>query len=97
MSVAIRTRKVEDGKHRITAYHQNPEKMSEEELEEVTVIDSLPEKEKKEGKSALMFYDPESGDTWVEYEDKPEESEGSEVEEKLDEILEVLERIEDKL
>lgn len=99
MPIAIRTRKVDDGKHKVVAYHDNPENLSEEELEDVTIVDSLPEKEDKKGKSSQIYYNPEKDKLWVEYEEKQGqyEYEVRQVVEALNEINDTLESIEQKI
>src|SRR5699024_6182997 len=45
---------------------------SKEELEqEGILVDSIPEPQQIEGKSAVLHFNPETKDLWYEYEDKP--------------------------
>ncbi|PSG98921.1 MAG: hypothetical protein BRC29_02210 [Nanohaloarchaea archaeon SW_7_43_1] len=92
MSVAIRTRNVEEDKHRIISYHNNPEKLSEEEKKNSIIVDQLPEKESKSGKVAEMFYNPENGEVWTEYEEKERNDQ-----EGMEEVVNLLQQINQRL
>jgi len=92
MPVAIRTREVEEGKHRIVSYHNSPEKLSDEEKKNSIIVEQLPEKESKPGKVAEMFYNPENGEVWTEYKEKERNDR-----EGMEEVVNLLQQINQRL
>ena len=62
-----------DNENRITLIHNAPEKLSEEVKEQGLEVnsDDIPEKENRYGQRAVRYIDPDTGDMWVEYEDRP--------------------------
>ena len=79
--IFIRTEKFTDDKHRITMHHSNPDKLTDKQKNGGYLVESLPQKEQKLGKSAVRYYNPNTGEIWVEYADRPLTPEEMEVEE----------------
>ena len=79
--VFIRTEKITDDKHRITMHHSDPSKLTSEQKKGGYLVDSLPMKEQKLGKSAVRYYNPNTQEIWVEYHDRPLSPEEMETEE----------------
>jgi len=62
-----------DNQNRITLIHNAPEKLSDDVKEQGLEVnsDDIPEKENRYGQRAVRYIDPDTGDMWVEYEDRP--------------------------
>ena len=79
--IFIRTEKITDDKHRVTMHHPDPDKLTDKQKKNGFLVDSVPGKEQKIGKSATRYYNPNTGEIWVEYADRPLSPEEMEVEE----------------
>ena len=79
--IFIRTEKITDDKHRITMHHTNPDKLTDKQKNGGYLVESLPQKEQKLGKSAVRYYNPQTNEIWVEYNDRPLSQEEMETEE----------------
>jgi len=81
-----------DNENRITLIHNAPEKLSEKAKEQGLEVNSndIPDTEQRHGQKAVRYIDPDTGDMWVEYRDRPlnEEEKIQEVEENLDDLWE---------
>ncbi|MGE6227638.1 hypothetical protein [Paenibacillus chitinolyticus] len=55
---------------RVTLMDYRPDLLSEEELKEGVVIDYEEAKNTPQGKSAVLYVNPETSQTWYEYEDR---------------------------
>ena len=62
-----------DDQNRITLIHNAPEKLSDDVKEQGLEVNAndIPDREQREGKRAVRYIDPDTGDMWVEYEDRP--------------------------
>jgi len=81
-----------DDQNRITLIHNAPEKLSDDVKEQGLEVnsDDIPEKENRYGQRAVRYIDPDTGDMWVEYEDRPlnEEERAEELEKSIDDLWE---------
>ena len=62
-----------DDENRITLIHNAPEKLNEEVKEQGLEVNSndIPDTEQRHGQKAVRYIDPDTGDMWVEYKDRP--------------------------
>ena len=79
--IFIRTEKITDDKHKIAMHHPDPSKLTDKQKKGGYLVDSLPVKEQKLGKSAVRYYNPNTKEVYVEYNDRPLSQEEMETEE----------------
>ena len=79
--IFIRTEKITDDKHRIVMHHPDLSKLTDKQKNGGYLVDSLPVKEQKLGKSAVRYYNPNTKEVYVEYNDRPLTPEEMETEE----------------
>lgn len=70
MTIAF-TQEVTPTKHLVKRYHNFPEMLTDEEKEGSISIDTPPETEFPVGKVGVLYCNPETGNVWYEYVDRP--------------------------
>lgn len=65
--ILIRT----DNTGRITSYHSNPEKLTEEQVSKGILVEQIPDIEQRTGKQGLLMYDDVENSVYVDYVDRP--------------------------
>jgi len=85
MAIA-RTEKITDTKHRVISYHSAPETLTEAQKEGSITINSVPIPQQQVGKSTLLFCNPQTGEVWYEYQDRPLTKEEMETEEAIEKV-----------
>lgn len=80
MAWLVKTRK-ENDKEYVYARHPHPERLSDAQKKSGTIVQEMPEREKRLGKTSRFVYDPDKEEVYVEYKDRPLTPEEMEVEE----------------
>ena len=78
--------KIDDEKAKVVAHRPDSGDKKDKEIE----IDDLPERPQEVGKSAILYCNPKTGETWFEQKDRPltpEEIESKEGQEKIEDEL----------
>ncbi|MBA7703000.1 hypothetical protein ES703_111780 [subsurface metagenome] len=87
---------VSAGKDRVTVIHYKPERLSAEQKKAIILIENeaLPKAENRPGKSAVLYVNPQTKESWYEYEDRPPTQEEllTEISQKLTTLIDVTKR-----